>query len=165
MCQGLQRSLAERDCLRVRGPTDRLGAGLMPVQRRFVPDFTLSVVHAEGFEVRLEILRVYLLESPSNTQVKKLAVRRQDSLAGDLADPIVSKVKPLSKTVEDTTTHQFLNAPCRLACTDASGCLQYREFEFSPDQRSHADEFPTEIAQPGELTNTSRRRPDRQPFG
>jgi hypothetical protein len=39
--------------------------------------------------VRLEILRVYLLESSRNTRVEKLPVWRQDSLASDLADPIV----------------------------------------------------------------------------
>src|SRR5262249_15388644 len=115
--------LCGRDRLRKRGAGDGLGARLMPVQRRFVPNFTLPVVHSEGFEMRFEILRVYLLESSGNSRVEKLVVRRQDALACDLADPVVGEVEAVSDPVENATPHEFLDPFSRAANAETSGDL------------------------------------------
>ena len=61
----------------------------------------------------LEILRVYLLESSSNSRIEKLAVRRQEAIPSYLADPIVSEVEALTDPVENSTAHELFEAPCR----------------------------------------------------
>src|SRR5262249_59224938 len=101
MPQRLQRPLKGRDRLRVRGAGGCCGTRLATVQRCFVPDLALPVVHAEGCAVRFEILCVYLLESSSNSRVEKLAVRRQDAVPSDLANPVVSEAEALSDPVEN----------------------------------------------------------------
>src|SRR5262249_27565051 len=100
-----------------------LQPGLPKIGNGLVPDLALSIVHTESLEVRLEILRVYLLEGSSNSCMEKLAVRRQDAVPSDLADSVVSEVDALSDPVENATPHKLLDTFSRATNAETSGDL------------------------------------------
>src|SRR5262245_53344481 len=117
---------------------------------RLLPDLALTVVHAKRLEVRLEILRVYLLEGSSKSRVEKLPMRRQDFLANDLAYPIVSEVETLAVDVKDTATHQFLDGLGGLSIPEPRRPLKKIEIELSPDHAREGNQLTTAVAQPVE---------------
>src|SRR5262245_49540856 len=117
------------------------------VHRRLPPEFAFAAVPAEGRIVRLQILRIHLLDGLRYLAMENLPLKHEEPVVDHLTDSLMGEVQSLSDSVENTPPHELLDAFGSIANAEPSGSLKNREFEFAADNGRHRCQLLGALAQ------------------
>src|SRR5919201_3633633 len=98
--------------------------------------------------MRRDFRTVQTLERLRRGLVQSLAIGREESGVGDLANLFVREIEALADDVQDPTTDELFDALCGVPGAQLGSALEQGEVELAPDHAADADEPPATLAEP-----------------